>query len=91
MAIVDEGAQAARELQVLSELSSLELNVETLIKEVDLLQNKLSDVLRQEPVGEEKGTPQLNFVPLANRIRGSRLKIEEVIAWLTRMRDRLEI
>jgi hypothetical protein len=82
---------APKQTQVQEQLSILDDVIEMLSQSVDRINNKVADVLKQEPpCGTVNKEPE-SMVPLAQRIRSASNRIKNITESINSISDRCEL
>lgn len=82
---------AARPSQVPEQVDRSHKNVEVLLRVVGQLEERLSQVTLDVPAGAVGAEPAEQLAPLASSIRGVNDLMENAIARLESLRDRIEL
>ena len=77
--------------QIFGEQTLLDDAITTLKMRIDGLREVLGPVMRTEPCAEAEGRDMTSLALVAEAIRMSRLRIEEIIAEIDHIHDRLEL
>jgi predicted RNase H-like nuclease (RuvC/YqgF family) len=80
-----------KQTQVSEQLGILDEAIEMLSQSVDRMNNRVADVLKQEPpCGTVSNEPE-SIVPLAQRIRGASSRIKNIAESINSISDRCEL
>lgn len=86
-----EGAKVKVSGQIFGEQQLMDDAITTLKRRIDELREVLRPVMRTEPCAEAEGRDMTSLALVAEAIRMSRLRIEEIIAEIDHIHDRLEL
>lgn len=79
-----------KQTQVSEQLGILDEAIEMLSQSVDRMNNRVADVLKQEPPGTVSNEPE-SIVPLAQRIRDASSRIKNIAESINSISDRCEL
>lgn len=77
--------------QIFGEQQLLDDAITTLMGRINGLREVLGPVMRMEPCAEAEGRGMTSMAPVAEAIRMSRGRIEDIIAEIDHIHDRLEL